>query len=174
MVTSLVLRDGRRCRIRHMTEEDLPQVIRCINSVARERVYIASEGISDPERYRRLFWEPVLAGNYISLVAVVDGKVVGDSTLQIGTPSKRRHTAYIGTLLVKPFRGLGIGTAMMTTATGIARKKGVEKLYLSAFSSNTRAIGFYRKCGFEVEAVLKKQFLIDGSYVDEVYMARWL
>jgi len=168
------LRDGRKCLIRRMMEDDQPQVIACIDSVAGERVFIASEGITDPARFRRHFWEPVLAGNYVSLVAEVDGKVVGDSTLQIGTPSKRKHTAYIGTLLIKGFRGLGIGTAMMKNAIAIAREKGVEKLYLSAFSSNTRAIDFYKKCGFEVEAVLKKQFLIDGRYVDEVYMARWL
>jgi RimJ/RimL family protein N-acetyltransferase len=174
METRFDLRDGRECLIRLMTERDLPQVISCINSVAEEKVYIASEGITDPERFRMQFWEPVLSGKFIPLVAEIDGKVVGSSTLQIGTPSKRKHTAYIGSQLVSEFRGLGIGTAMMRVATDIARENGIEKLHLSAFSSNERAIDFYKKCGFEVEAVLKRQFIIDGKYIDEVYMVRWL
>jgi len=89
-------------------------------------------------------------------------------------PSKRSHTAYVFTIVLKGFRGMGNGTEMMRRAVHIAREKGVEKLHLSVFSSNTRAIDFYRRLGFETEAVLRKQFIMDGKYVDEVHMARWL
>jgi hypothetical protein len=146
----------------------------CNNSVALERVYIASEGVSDPDRFRRKFWEPIRTGDHICIVAEVDGKVAGYLNLQLGTPSKRRHTAYIGTLIVRELRGMGIGTALMAMAVELAREKNVKKLFLSAFSINRRALEFYKRNGFEVEAALKGQFIIDGEYVDEVYMARWL
>jgi hypothetical protein len=174
MPGELELADGRRCILRHAVEEDLPQLMECTNSVALERVYIASEGISDPERFRRKFWEPIRTGDHICLVAEVDGKVSGYLNLQLGTPSKRRHTAYIGTLIVRELRGMGIGTALMAMVVELARERNVKKLFLSAFSINRRALEFYKRNDFEVEAVLKGQFIIDGEYVDEVYMARWL
>ena len=174
MVHEMRLVDGRLCILRLAEETDIPQIMACTNSVAQERIYIASEGETDPGRFRRKFWGPVKAGNHICIVAEVSGKVAGYLNLQLGTPSKRRHTAYIGTIIVKELRGMGIGTALMASAVVLAAEKNVKKLFLSAFSINARAIDFYRRNGFEVEAVLKKQFIIDGEYVDEVYMARWL
>jgi len=108
------------------------------------------------------------------MVAEVDNKIVGDFYLQIGYPTKRKHTAYIATILTKEYRRLGIGSEMMKIASEKAKEKGIKKLCLSVFSSNTNAINFYKEFGFVTEGVLKKQFIIDEKYVDEVYMAKWL
>jgi hypothetical protein len=169
-----VLADGRHCLVRNMAEQDLPRIMACVNSVAGERIYIANEGITDPERFRMHIWDPIEAGNNIALIAEVGPQIVGNLNLQIGVPSKRSHTAYVFRIVLKGFRGMGIGTEMMGLAAEMARERGVERLHLSVFSSNTRAIGFYGRLGFETEGVLKKQFVIDGKYVDEVHMAMWL
>jgi RimJ/RimL family protein N-acetyltransferase len=174
MPGQLTLNDGRRCVLRPARETDLPQIMACTHSVAQERIYIASDGETDPERFRRRFWEPVKSGNHICIVAEIDGDVVGYIDLQPGILPKRRHTAYIGELLLSRTRGMGIGTALMAAAVELARGKNIKKIFLSAFSINRQAIEFYKKNGFVVEAVLKGQFVIDGELVDEVYMARWI
>jgi RimJ/RimL family protein N-acetyltransferase len=155
-------------------EEDIPQVAANVNSVAEERIYIANEGIEDIERFKNAVFEQIKWGNWIFMVAEVDRKIVGHFNLQIGYPAKRKHTAYIGTILTKEYRNLGIGTEMMKIIMEMAKEKEVEKVFLSVFSINTGAINYYKKCGFEIEGVLKKQFKIDEKYVDEVYMAKWL
>jgi len=41
-------------------------------------------------------------------------------------------------------------------------------------SFNARAIALYRKLGFEVEGVRKRQFRVRDTWVDEVLMAKGL
>jgi len=168
------LADGRPCVLRLAREDDLPRLRACTDIVAREGIYIASEGEQDPARFRRRFWEPIEAGEHVCIVAEVAGNVAGYIDIQPGRLPKRRHTAYISELLVSELRGLGIGTALMAEAVGLAGAKNIRKIFLSVFSTNTRAVEFYRKNGFEVEGVLRGQFVIRGEPVDELYMARWL
>lgn len=167
------IKNGRECIIRSLAEDDVLQVVKCINSVAEEKDLIANEGIKDTDWFKKQIVEQVQSGNWIFMVAEV-GTIIGHFNLQRGYLTKSKHIAYIAMLLLKGYRNLGIGTAMMKIAMENAREKGIEKLYLSVFSSNTSAINFYKKCGFETEGILKKQFIIDGRYLDEVYMAKWL
>jgi RimJ/RimL family protein N-acetyltransferase len=167
-------KDGRRCTIRPVEEQDLEPLCDTVDSVAAEKIYIADEGIKDRKRFMDHLWDRVGSGDWTIMVAEVEGKIVGSVNLQLSALWKRRHTAYVGTLLVSGYRGQGIGTQMMRVAEAAAREKGVQKLQLSVFSSNTGAIRFYERHGFEQEAVLKRQFIIDGEPLDEVWMVKWL
>lgn len=53
-------------------------------------------------------------------------------------------------------------------------ENGYEKISLSVFSTNKRAINLYKKFGFEIEGVKKKEIKIDEEYVDEILMALFL
>jgi ribosomal protein S18 acetylase RimI-like enzyme len=87
----------------------------------------------------------------------------------------RPCSAHIPQIAVaKQFQSRRIGTALMAGAIELARGRNIKKIFLSAFSINGRAIEFYKKNSFKVEAVLKGQFVIDGELVDEVCMARWI
>jgi RimJ/RimL family protein N-acetyltransferase len=55
-------------------------------------------------------------------------------------------------------------------SNGQRRKIGVTKLHLGVFSTNLRAMNLYKAMGFEVEGVLRNQYLINGVYVNEVVM----
>lgn len=49
-------------------------------------------------------------------------------------------------------RGKGNGKILMQTAMEVAKNLGVEKVMLTCFLSNRKALRFYRKCGFKVDA----------------------
>ena len=49
--------------------------------------------------------------------------------------------------VLKPWRGLGIGNALLNEAINICKQQGSQKINLSA---QTHAIGFYTKAGFKV------------------------
>ena len=43
---------------------------------------------------------------------------------------------------------------------------------LRVLGTNERARSLFERCGFEIEAFLREEYLIDGRYIDEVWMAR--
>jgi RimJ/RimL family protein N-acetyltransferase len=55
-----------------------------------------------------------------------------------------------------------------------ARSRGARKLSLRVLGPNTAARGLYATCGFVIEGTLQAEFLLDGRYVDDVLMARYL
>jgi RimJ/RimL family protein N-acetyltransferase len=51
------------------------------------------------------------------------------------------------------------------------RELGLRKVTLSVLAPHARAIRCYEQCGFILEGTLRRQHLIDGTYVDELRMA---
>ena len=72
----------------------------------------------------------------------------------------------------KDYWGKGYGTdTMKTLITFIFNNMNINKIRLSTFSFNERAIKSYKKCGFTVEGVLKNEIFKDGKYYDEIIMS---
>lgn len=56
----------------------------------------------------------------------------------------------------------------------MGRRQRYKKITLNVLESNERAITLYKKHGFEIEGVLKKDKLLsDGDYYNTVMMGRW-
>jgi RimJ/RimL family protein N-acetyltransferase len=97
-------------------------------------------------------------------------EIVGHLSLSLpGDARKVRHVRDLSILVVDGYRERGVGTALMRCAVDWARKEGIE-IHLGVFSTNMRALHVYQAIGFEVEGVLKRQYLIRGEYVDETVM----
>ena len=60
--------------------------------------------------------------------------------------------------VARPWRGRGVGSALMQTAVQWAREQGLHKLSLSVFAHNEAAIGLYRKLGFVEEGRRVQQY----------------
>ena len=110
------------------------------------------------------------------LVAVVDDCVVG--YVRLGQPialTAHEHVLEVSGLAVHPSRQrAGIGRCLLDAAVHEARDRGARKLTLRALSPNTAARRLYEANGFVVEGILRAEFLLDGAYVDDVLMARYL
>lgn len=105
----------------------------------------------------------------------VEDKTVGMAYLARGKFEKNKHVASLGITILKGFRRMGIGTAMMNRLLKWAQKqKGVEKISLDVFSTNKPAINLYRKLGFETKGTRRRQYKIGDKYIDEVTMAKFL
>lgn len=71
----------------------------------------------------------------------------------------------------KEYWGNGYGTdATNTLVTFIFRQMNINKIRLTCYSFNERAIKSYKKCGFLVEGVLRKEIFKDGMYHDKIAM----
>ncbi|GHG46185.1 MULTISPECIES: GNAT family N-acetyltransferase [Amycolatopsis] len=110
------------------------------------------------------------------LVAEHDGVVAGYVRLAAGHDiPAHRHVLVIGGLAVAPDRQrLGIARQLVEAAVAEARRRGARKVTLRVLGHNTGARRVYERCGFVTEGVLRGEFRIDGTDVDDVLMARSL
>ncbi|GLY37449.1 N-acetyltransferase [Amycolatopsis sp. NBRC 101858] len=110
------------------------------------------------------------------LVAEHDGAVAGYVRLDDGFPIPAyRHVRVIGGLAVDPDRRrLGIARQLVDAAVAEARRRGARKVTLRVLGHNAAARRVYERCGFVVEGVLRAEFHVEGTDIDDVLMARTL
>ncbi len=110
------------------------------------------------------------------LVAELDGVLVGYIRLGFPTPlACNAHVRQIqGLAVAEEARGAGVGRALLRAAQEEARRLGARRITLRVLGHNTPARKLYESEGFVVEGVLPEEFLLDGAYVDDVFMGRSL
>lgn len=110
------------------------------------------------------------------LVAEQDGAVAGYVSLGRGFDiPAHAHVLQLNGLAVEPqHTARGIGRALVAAAVTEAAARGARKLTLRVLGFNAPARRVYEACGFEVEGILRGEFVLDGKPVDDVLMARFL
>jgi ribosomal protein S18 acetylase RimI-like enzyme len=108
--------------------------------------------------------------------AAYDQRVLGYARLKPPTPLlENAHVMHVAGLAVDASaRGRGVATALLAAAERYASDRGARKLSLRVLGTNAPAIRVYERAGFVREGTLRGEFLIDGSYVDDLLMAKWL
>lgn len=117
------------------------------------------------------------APNSVLLVARRErGQVVGAVTLMGGLLARTRHTARLEILVDPAYRGHGVGRALMTAAIEWAEANPLlQKVGLSVFATNERAIALYRSMGFLEEGRRPREYqLEDGTFRDDVLFYRFV
>ena len=96
------------------------------------------------------------------LVAVVDGKIVGDATLHFGE-RYHRHIAWVRVFLDHASRRQGIGTLMLRCLIDIARRVGLQQLYAEIVTTQPQVIKAFEDLGYRHEVTLRDYFITDGG-----------
>lgn len=112
--------------------------------------------------------------NNLLLVAAYENKVIGNIEIRTPNLSKTKHTALIGTGVVKAWRGKGIGTFLMDSLiTWVKEKSSIEILWLQVFATNENAIKLYKKMGFTIDGIQKDFIKLDeNKYTDSINMSK--
>lgn len=154
-----------------ITEEDIDGFWSAVDSVARERKYLAFlEG--PPINTTKDFVLENINGNWPHFVAKIDGKIVGWCDISSFDRPIFAHSGTLGIGILAPYRGQGIGKALMKTVLQKAKeKKGLTRIELTVREKNVSAIALYTQFGFEKEGIHKNAVCIDGKYENHVFMA---
>lgn len=93
-----------------------------------------------------------------------------------GSLRRMRHTAKLEIMVDSGHRGSGVGRALMEAAvTWAIANEYIEKIGLSVFATNERAIGLYSAMGFEIEGRRAREYRLgDGTYRDDILMYRYV
>jgi len=160
-------------RIERSTLQYAPSFNKAVDMVARERIYLATiEGFSlESSMNYVLFME---AHDYPQYFAISDeDAVVGWCDITPNSIPEFRHVGVLGMGVIAPFRGRGIGRALLETTLRHAKEQSqIERVELLVFASNHRAIELYKQFGFEYEGEKRKVRKIDGRYENDILMAK--
>jgi RimJ/RimL family protein N-acetyltransferase len=155
--------------IRRSTPDDFEALWECLDSVARERRFLAMiEAPSRPEA--RAFLEQARSGGMIQFVAVRELRVIGWCDVTPVRWEGFRHSGRLGMGVVSGSRGQGLGAKLLAATLGAARDAGLTRVELEVFRSNTAAIALYNRHGFVEEGVKRRGRVLDGVIDDVVCM----
>ena len=138
-------------RIRDATEADLPRVVELLQQESLGQERREDPGPPLPDAYRRAFRDIASDPRQRLLVAEVDGSVVGTfAFIVIPNLSYRgRPVAQVENVVVdEPWRGRGVGEAMMRWAIEEATRAGCFRIQLTSNKAREDAHRFYRRLGF--------------------------
>jgi L-amino acid N-acyltransferase YncA len=109
-------------------------------------------------------------------VAVYEDKVVGFQVIEpISTLTVAfDHVGIIGTYIDLTSRRQGISKKLFKATFMLARNKGFEKLTAYVRSDNPVALKTYQANGFDIIGIAKRQAKIDGKYIDEIFIEKFL
>ncbi|GAB4052400.1 GNAT family N-acetyltransferase [Catellatospora paridis] len=110
------------------------------------------------------------------LVASLGGEIVGFVSTHQTTPfPEGAHVFGLWNLVVaEQARRMGIASALLSAAERLACAQGAKKVGLRVLATNTGAIRLYEQHGYTVEGRYTDEFLIDGTYVDDISMGKRL
>src|SRR3989344_8640659 len=105
-----------------------------------------------------------------TLFAMDGNKAVGMVVHVLGKKQKTKHIANIfGVYVNKKYRGLGIGKKLIEGALFQIRKdRNIIKIDLTVNPKQKEAVKLYKKYGFNIVGVLKKDLFVDKKFYDEV------
>jgi putative acetyltransferase len=110
---------------------------------------------------------------HTSFVAVRDGELLGQVSIDLMSNLRRRHVATLGMGVKSSARGQGVGTSLVRAAIAVCEDWGnISRIELEVFTDNAPAIALYKKCGFTIEGTCRRYAIRDGAFVDVHIMAR--
>ena len=141
-----------------------------VDSVARERKYLAF--LEAPPIHTTIsFVQNNINDKWPHVVALNEGSIIGWCDI---TALDRPVFAHIGSLgigVLAPYRGHGVGQALIRTALQKAKEKGLTRIELTVRENNKPAIALYEKFGFVAEGIHRNGVCIDGEYENHIFMA---
>lgn len=161
---------GTKTCLRALGHDDLPHFVRWINDPEIRRFMTMRYPLSMTEEEN--WWDSFLArqNDHIFAIEARDGNYIGNIGLH-GVERENRR-AMLGIIIGdKAYWGKGYGTdairAMLGWAFGYLN---LNRVWLTVYAYNERAIQCYLKSGFRHEGTMRQARYIDGRYHDELMM----
>ena len=172
------IKDG-QLLIEHARQSDAESVFQLHREVLAERAFF----ITEPQEFQssasqksRIIWDFRHSHNAAYWVGRSRDEIVGFLAIQGGTLNRMSHVAKLEVMVAPAHRGRKIGKCLMKACIEWAEQNDkIEKIGLSVFASNERAIAMYRAFGFEEEGRRVREYrFADGSYRDDLLMYRFV
>ena len=171
---ALKLWEGEKVRLRAVRPDDVNLFQKYAGDSELDRLAGETEYPYSAERERRRLEKELDEDkdddDRMLVIETLSGKFAG--TIQLYGTDRRHRTAEIGLVLDnRKAWGKGYGSeALRLLLRFVFHELGYEKVNLTVYEFNTRAIALYEHLGFQHEARLRSQIYADGRRWDEIWM----
>lgn len=166
----------RNLLIRKVRIGDASKIINVLNPIIKTGIYtVLDQPITLPAEKMFIANFP-RQGIFHVAESVKDKRIVGFQVLEpYGIYSKAfNHVATLGTYVNLSKGRQGIGTYLSKATFKAAIDKGYEKIFTYVRQDNPLALNFYKKLGFRIVGIAKKQARFGNKFVDEVIIEKFL
>ncbi len=169
----ITLPDGVRVLLRPLASKDRDALVALFASLNAEETQYFRSKVSSREVVASWAEEPDYT-RVFPLVAVVGDRLVGNSTLHLGS-GYTRHVAELRIFLDRVFRRRGIGSAMIKAQIEIARKLGLHQVIAEVVETRAQVIHAFERLGFERQFVWRDLFMTpEGDTLDMVALVNYV
>jgi len=141
------LKDGSKFKLRPLRKDDEKAFHEFfLNVPAEERMFIKHR-VTEPEVIRD-WCRNIDLGRNLPLLALANGKIVGDATLHQQLGGWKRHIGRVSILVLPDYRGRGLARAMISEMIDLARQAGLEKLEAEFIGEQEAAAKTFALLGF--------------------------
>jgi RimJ/RimL family protein N-acetyltransferase len=176
---TLDLKSGETVTVRSAQPADAERLLAYIRSVAGETPFFilqADEFNFTDEQERQWIQEHLDDPGKLAISAEISGTIVGFLSFENGPHRRVRHRGTFGISVEKPWRGKGIGAALLQCLIEWGEASPlIEKIGLSVFANNENAIRLYKRFGFVEEGRRPKELKIGPDcYAEDILMYRFV
>jgi RimJ/RimL family protein N-acetyltransferase len=158
--------------MRRAVVDDAEALSKFMNALADEKLDTISGSRFSPEEEREFINRASKNGRAFLLIALNGHEVIGMLDLWAGDRPHSRHMGRLGTSVLAPYRGKGVGRELLERAIDEARKwPGFCRIELDVVPWNTPAIRLYESVGFVREGTRRKGAVFGDKTIDLIQMA---
>ncbi len=169
----VTLPDGLRVLVRPLAPKDGDALVALFTNLGTTETQFFRSKITSPEVVASWAEKPDYA-KIFPLVAVIGDRIVGNSTLHLGS-GYTRHVAEIRIFLAREFRRRGLGSALIKGQLEIAHKLGLHQVHAEVVENTPQVIHAFERLGFERQFAWKDLFMTsDGETLDMIVLVNFL
>ena len=169
-----IIKDGRSLLIREAQGGDAGAVLKYVHQICGETDFLTfgpGEFSMTQEQESDYLEKCLDTDNYVYLLALCQGAIVGSLTFNAGSRPRIRHVGEFGVTVLRAYWGLGVASALLDALIEWPKNgEIIKKINLRVRADNQRAIALYERKGFVVEGTIKKAIFVAGVYYDHVCM----
>jgi L-amino acid N-acyltransferase YncA len=162
--------------VRDAEPADAEALVGILNPIIDARIYSAFDTPFTVDAERAYIVNLPPRGIWKVAVRDRDQKVVGFQIMEpyASYTGAFDHVGTLGTYVDLELRRQGVAKRLFAATFEAARQKGYEKAFTFVRADNPAALQTYLDHGFVVVGNARRQARIDGRYIDEILIEKWL
>ena len=142
------LREDFRCTLRPLESGDEPSFHEFFLAVPEQERMFIKHRVTEPEVIRE-WCQHIDYERNLPMLALHEGRVIGDATLHQQLGGWKRHVGRVSVLIHPAYRGRGLAKLLVHEIVEIARQIGVERVEAEFIGSQETAMRMFGMLGFE-------------------------